>query len=84
VKRLVRRAIVSPVLSEEQVDAMDPSDREMVASICQRRADQDAAGRVIGVVPLDVFEPFPAKHGCGEDCRSCEEARLALSAFGGR
>lgn len=83
VKRLARRALVEPVLTDAQFDELDPSDLDMIASISQRRLGSDAAGRVIGVVPLDVFAPFPAEHGCAPDCPSCANARVALSEVRG-
>jgi len=60
------RLCVAAVVSDEAaavVEALDAYDREMIADLCQRRINVDAAGRRFGPDRLDTFpgsDPQPA------------------------
>lgn len=79
VNRLVQAAVVEPALTLEQVETLDGFDKAMIAGIASRRIGFDAAGRRVGVEPLDTFATFLREHGCAEGCPACEKSRLALS-----
>lgn len=78
--RLVQAAVVQPVLTAKHVETLDGYDKAMIAGIASRRIAFDAAGRRVGVEPLDTFATFREFHGCDDTrCEACEAARLALS-----
>lgn len=79
VNRLVQAAVVEPPLTLEQTETLDGFDKAMIAGIASRRIGFDAAGRRVGVEPLDTLATFRAKHGCAEDCSGCQETLLELS-----
>lgn len=81
-RHIVAAALVEPKLTaDELADASFPyADLEMLAGILQRRVSFDAAGRRIGVEPLDTFRVFAEEHGCDPGCEHCESARRQLSS----
>lgn len=81
VRAQVAYAVVSPALTVEQLaDPRFPQqDLEMIAGILNRRVSFDAAGRRIGVEPLDTFATFLQEHECQPDCSACQASRDRLS-----
>lgn len=79
-RRLVVTAVVEPQLTDVTVRDLPPDDLAMIAAIATRRVQFDAAGRRVGVEPLDTFATFRREHGCDEDCPHCAAARMALSS----
>lgn len=82
-RRLVVTAVIEPTLTDDTVRDVPPADLAMVAGIATRRVQFDAAGRRVGVEPLDTFATFRREHGCDEDCPHCQASRLAFSTVHG-
>ena len=80
VDRLVLAAVVEPALTAEQVTTLDGFDKAMIAAIASRRIVFDAAGKRVGVEPLETLATFRHEHSCAAACSACERTRLALSA----
>lgn len=80
-RELAAAALVEPTMTVEQLaDPRFPiDDLELLAALINRQAAYDAAGRRIGVEPLDTFRLFRDQHGCAESCPACEQARGELS-----
>lgn len=73
-ERLCVAAIVSDE-AEEIVKALDGYDREMIADLCQRRTNVDAAGRRFGHETLGQFrgaDPEPAGDDAAGEARASE------------
>ena len=81
--RLVLRAVVEPKLTLAQASTIDPYDKAMIVGIATRRLEFDAAGRRVGVEPLDTFATFREEHGCPEECPACSTSRDRLSTVHG-
>lgn len=79
VDRLVLAAVIEPELTAEQVKLLDGFDKAMIAGIASRRIVFDAAGRRVGVEPLDTFRAWVEAHGCDDDCTACKTAVSLLS-----
>jgi hypothetical protein len=81
-RHIVSAALIAPKLTPD--DLADPAfpyaDLAMLARILQRDLQFDAAGRRIGVEPLETFRLFAQEHGCVEGCEHCEESRRQLSS----
>src|SRR5581483_2675173 len=78
-RRVVLAALVEPVLSEQELDEIPEPDLEMLMRIATGRQAFDAAGRTIGVEPLDAWATFRDQHHCAADCPSCRAAQRRLS-----
>jgi hypothetical protein len=78
-RELCALALVEPKLTAEELSEVPLQDLEMLAGFINRTVVMDAAGRRIGIEPLDTFRQFRDKHGCGEDCQACEATRRDLS-----
>lgn len=75
---LVTQMLVEPELTLEDlegpVEERPPGDDlTMLVQIASRERHTDARGVVLGVEPLSRWERFRDRHGCGEDCRACQE-----------
>jgi len=79
-RELVAAALVEPRVSADELRELPLEDLEYLAGILTRRIGFDAAGRRIGVEPLDTFREFAREHGCPEGCAHCEATRRALSS----
>jgi hypothetical protein len=80
---LVSRALVNPKLTPAELATVPYSDVEMLSDLIMRRRGVDAAGRYVGVVPLDEFQVVLGAHGvgrCAPGCSACETARRELAA----
>lgn len=76
-REIVAASLISPrVTVEELADPAFPDDDlQMLADLNSGRRHVDAAGVVIGVAPLSVYETFPEEHGCAPDCESCTRSQ---------
>lgn len=81
-RELCAAALVEPKLTADDLAHPDfpIQDLEMLAGFLTRQLQFDAAGRRIGVEPLDTFATFRNEHGCAPDCPQCEQARRQLSS----
>lgn len=86
-RHLVAAALVEPELSYEEVTdavregSLPEDDLAMIAEIVQRIRFRDARGVMIGVEPLERWATFREKHGCSEDCPSCQSVLDAFSTL---
>lgn len=80
-RELVAAALIEPAVTADDLASPDfpLEDLEMLAGILTGLVVVDAAGRCVGVAPLDDFVPFRHEHGCGPDCEDCKRARWPLS-----
>lgn len=81
-RELVAHALVDPKMTAEELRAVPMPDLEMLSLLINRKLVYDAAGRRVGVVPVETFQEVVAAHGlerCAPDCPACEEARRALA-----
>lgn len=77
---LCAAAVVEPKLTAEQVARLPFRDLEMLGGFLTRRLIFDAAGRRVGVEPLDTFRVFAEEHGHDvADCASCQAARRRMA-----
>lgn len=79
-RELCAAALVEPKVTSDELRELPLEDLELLAAILTRRVGFDAAGRRIGVEPLDTFREFAHAHGCPEGCEQCETARGQLSS----
>lgn len=81
---LLVEMLVSPTITEDELSELPEPDIEMLLSIANRAITEDAAGRALGVEPLNRWEIFRHEHECPDDCPGCAGVRDSLStAFGG-
>jgi hypothetical protein len=80
-KHLVAAALVDPVMTVDDLQAVPDEDLEMLMRIVTGRAAFDAAGVRIGVEPVDAWATFRDEHKCAPDCAHCVEARRRLSSL---
>lgn len=81
-RHLIAAALVDPVLTVEELERVPVADLELLTALINRNAAVDAAGRHVGVVPVDQFQVVLGAHGhkqCDPDCQACEEARRGLA-----
>lgn len=80
-RHLVAAALVEPKMTYDELANVPQADLQMLALLLNRATDQDAAGRHVGVVPLDSFRPALEAHGveCAPDCEACETVGRQLS-----
>lgn len=81
-RELCAAALVEPKLTADNLANPDfpMQDLEMLAGILNREIVYDAAGRRIGVEPLDTFRVFRDQHACAESCPECAASRRELSS----
>jgi hypothetical protein len=83
-REMISRALVKPTATPEQLERMPYRDLEMLSALINRGAGNDAAGRYVGVVPLDQFQVVAHAHGAecdgAQTCASCFEAGRELAA----
>lgn len=82
VRELVAFSLVEPKLTVEDLASPDfpMQDLEMLAGIINRQVTFDAAGRRMGVEPLETFATFRERHSCPAGCPACEASRRELSS----
>lgn len=69
-------------VDEELIALIPPVDYKWALEIAFLEEDRDGQGRLMwGVERLSRFERFRHRHGCAEDCPSCEAARRDLSYY---
>jgi hypothetical protein len=81
-RELVAHALVEPKMTADELRDVPMPDLEMLSLLVNRKLVFDAAGRRVGVVPVETFREVVAAHGlepCDPGCPSCEEARRALA-----
>jgi hypothetical protein len=81
-REVVAHALVEPRLTVEELREVPLPDLEMLSLLVHRQLVFDAAGRRVGVAPVETFREVVAAHGlepCDPGCPSCEEARRALA-----
>lgn len=81
-RRLVAFCLVTPKVTAEQLAGEDfpEEDLQMLSGIVSRQLQFDAAGRRIGVEPIETFATFRDVHECAPDCAACEAGRDRLSS----
>ena len=81
-RELVAHALVEPKMTAEELREVPMPDVEMLSLFVSRKLVFDAAGRRVGVVPIETFQAVLEAHGherCDPACPACEEARRALA-----
>jgi hypothetical protein len=78
-KLLVCEALVEPKLSVDELDAIPEADLEFLMRVVTGRQPFDAAGRQIGVEPLDAWATFRDEHRCPAGCEACARVSRTLS-----
>jgi hypothetical protein len=81
-RHLIAHALVTPAMTIEQLGRVPYRDLEMLSMLLNRGHGEDAAGRYVGVVPLDRFRVALAAHGideCAPDCSACAQTQRLLS-----
>lgn len=53
--RIIVKSLVKPRVTEKELAALDPYDKEMIAAISQRQRTVDATGKRVGADALDNF-----------------------------
>lgn len=81
---MIARAVVAPEITVEELETerIPYVDIELLSALINRRTVTDAAGRHVGVVPIDQFQIVLAAHGhepCPEDCEACTASRRQLA-----
>lgn len=79
-RELVLAALVDPKLTFDELDDVPESDLEFLMRVVSGRQPFDAAGRRIGVEPLEPWATFRDAHQCGESCDACLQAQRELSS----
>lgn len=82
-RELIAVALVEPKLTADELRDIPMPDLEMLSLFVNRQLVEDAAGRRVGVVPINRFRVVLAEHGieqCDPDCEACEAARRAMAA----
>jgi hypothetical protein len=83
-RHLVAAALVQPKLTLEELEQVPVPDLEMLSELVNRTRTIDAAGRHVGVVPIDQFRVVLDAHRveqCPPGCEACETARRGLSTI---
>jgi hypothetical protein len=81
-REVVAAALVEPKLTADELRGIPMPDLEMLSLLVNRKIAIDAAGRRVGVVPIETFRAVLDAHGherCDPDCEACEEARRTLA-----
>jgi hypothetical protein len=81
-REVVAAALVEPKLTADELRGIPMPDLEMLSLLVNRQLAIDAAGRRVGVVPVETFQVVLEAHGherCAPDCETCEEARRTLA-----
>jgi hypothetical protein len=83
-RRLAHACLVEPQMTWEEFteSGLPLDDVDYLSAIAFRKIGRDAGGRLLGVEPLERWEPFRREHSCPEDCPRCEAARAELSTAG--
>ena len=83
-RQLIALALVEPEMTAEQLDQVPYADLELLTALINRKTSYDAAGRHVGVVPLDRFQLVLEAHGVEHDpqsCPACATLRWTLSTL---
>jgi hypothetical protein len=83
-RHVVASALVTPKLTAEELQGVPYRDVEMLSQLVNRGKGIDAAGRHVGVVPIDQFRIVAEEHSgepCAPDCAPCQAAGRRLSAL---
>lgn len=82
-RHVVAAALVNPRATVEQLEGLPYRDLEMLTVLVNRGTGIDAAGRHVGVVPLDTFQLVAQAHGAecdgAPDCPACRTAGRELA-----
>lgn len=81
-REICAAALVAPQLTaDELADPRVPvEDLEMLAGFLTGLVHLDAAGRLVGVEPIDTFRVIREEHGCPSGCKGCSGTRRRLSS----
>lgn len=82
-RELIALALVEPRLTADELRGIPLPDLEMLSLLVNRQLAVDAAGRHVGVVPIDQFRHLLQAHGveCPPDCETCETERWNVSTL---
>lgn len=77
---LVRQVVVSPDLTDVDMDELPPVDYRWLVAVAMGEMIHDGEGkRLWGREPLSAYRAFRDFHGCAADCPSCERMVAALA-----
>lgn len=68
---LLVEMIVEPQITEDDLADLPEQDVEWLIAFSNRAVTEDAAGRVLGVEPLNRWSTFRHEHGCEDGCAAC-------------
>lgn len=77
---LLVEMIVSPEVTEDDLAELPEQDIEWLIAFSNRAVTEDAAGRALGVEPLNRWATFRHEHGCEDGCEACLRVLETFSA----